>query len=72
MFEDFEVVSSYSDANAVDDGVLVPVSGKNLMTRTVFEFLAKNTPLHTAEPPANWPVEMMGWFKSGTISKKMH
>ena len=40
-FDGFEVISSYTDAEAVDDGVLVSVSAKDRVTRAVFEFLCE-------------------------------
>lgn len=69
MFEDFEVISQYTDKNAVEDGVLVPLDAKNRVTRPAFEFLAENTPIATAQPPNNWPVEMMGWFRTGSVTQ---
>ncbi len=44
MTEDFEVIDSYTDREAVEDGVLVPVSGEggvNRVTRAVFDRFTK-------------------------------
>jgi hypothetical protein len=44
MTDDFEVISSYTDQQAVEDGVLVPVTGEggvNRVTRAVFDRFTK-------------------------------
>ncbi len=64
-----EPISVYTDANACEDGVLVSISQKDRVTRNVWEWLAENTPM-TSRPPNNWPVEMMGWFRAGSITQK--
>jgi hypothetical protein len=60
-----EPISQYTDADAVNDGILVAISPRSndRVTRTVFEFLKTSAP-NGSEPPSNWPVEMMGWFRS--------
>lgn len=68
LFKPEDVISTYSDAQAVEDGVLVAVTKKDRVTSNVFEYLAKNTPL-TAQPPANWPIDLMGWFQADKVSK---
>lgn len=62
-------ISVYTDREAVEDGLLVPVTLRDRVTRSVWEWLHANTPL-TAEPPSCWPVEMMGWFRAGSITQK--
>jgi hypothetical protein len=64
-----EPISTYSDAEAVDDGVLVPITKKDRCTRPVFSFLAENTPMG-AQPPDRWPVEMMGWFRAEAMKRE--
>jgi hypothetical protein len=68
LFQPEDVISIYSDADAVEDGILVAVTKKDRVSVAVFEYLAKNTPLG-AEPPANWPVDLMGWFQADKVSK---
>lgn len=68
MFKAEDVISTYTDAEACDDGVLSALNPKDRVTRTVWEWLAKKAP-KTSKPPANWPVEMMGWFRAATIPK---
>lgn len=63
------VISSYSSQQAVEDGVLVAVTKQDAVTRSVLEFLLKHTPMG-AQPPYNWPVDMMGWFRAGSINRK--
>ena len=63
-----EVISSYSTADAVEDGVLVPITKHDLVTRTVWEWLVEHTPMDS-QPPC-WPVEMMGWFRAGSVTQK--
>ena len=44
-FEGFEVVSRYTDEQAVDDGVLVSLSLKDRVTRAVWEFFCSIAPV---------------------------
>ena len=51
MTEDFEVISTYTDQQAIEDGVLVAIpgdSGVNRITRAVFD--------HFAEPMGSSPI----------------
>ncbi len=65
---DEQPIYSYTAQQAVEDGVLVAVSAKDLVTRACWDWLASTTPLDS-QPPASWPVEMMGWFRAGSISQ---
>jgi len=67
-FEWGEPISTYSDADAIEDGVLVPITAKDRATRSVFDFLASHTPMGS-QPPANWPV-MRGWFRAEAIRRE--
>src|ERR1035441_10235330 len=69
--EDFwgQPISTYSDAEAIEDGILVPINRKDRATRALFTFLADNTPLG-AKPPDRWPVEMMGWFRAEAMKRE--
>ena len=63
------VISRYSDQNAVEDGILVAIGPKDRVTRTVWEYLAEKAP-SGSKPPNCWPVEMMGWFQAEKISRQ--
>ena len=64
-----EPISVYTAQQAAEDGVLVPVSPRDAVTRTAWEWIVEHTPMD-AEPPSCWPVDMMGWFRAGSISKQ--
>ncbi len=61
LFDGAEVISVYTDADAVDDGVLVDIGGDNRVTTALWEWLVKHTP---ETPPDRWPVDLMR-FVSG-------
>jgi hypothetical protein len=63
------VISSYTSEQVIEDGVLVAVTKKDLVTRAVWDWLVEKTPM-TAQPPSCWPVEMMSWFRAGEVTKK--
>ena len=71
MTDDFwgQPISTYTDRDAIEDGILVPVNRTDRVTRPAFEFLAEHTPLG-AKPPANWPVEVMNWFKPLRVTQE--
>jgi hypothetical protein len=62
-FENAHVVSVYTDAQAVDDGVLVAINPRDRVTRAVWDYLTRTTPM-TAKPPNRWPVDLMTWFRA--------
>jgi hypothetical protein len=68
MFTEKDVISRYSDNDAVDDGVLVAIGARDRVTRTVWEALAERAPAGS-KPPNRWPVDMMGWFQAENIKK---
>ena len=47
------VISTYTDQDAVEDGVLVKLDDKHRVTRTVYDFLSTRIP---ASPPLRWPL----------------
>jgi hypothetical protein len=69
--EDFfgQPISTYSDAEAIEDGILVPINRKDRATRPLFTFLAEHAPLGS-KPPDCWPVEMMGWFRAEAMKRE--
>ena len=66
-FDSFEVISTYRDEQAVDDGLLVPVTKKDRVHRSVWEAFCTRAP-KGAKPPNCWPVDLMGWFTSTKVS----
>lgn len=68
LFQPEDVISVYSDADAVEDGVLVAVTKKDRVSRAAFEYLIQHA-LLTVEPPQNWPVELMGFIQADKVSK---
>jgi hypothetical protein len=67
-FDEAEVVSIYTDGQAVEDGVLVAIGRKDRVSRAVWDWLAEKAP-KGAQPPSCWPVDLMGWFQASKISK---
>ena len=68
LFTPDDVISTYTDAQACDDGVLIALNAKDRVTRSVWEWLVEKGPV-TAQPPSRWPVDMMGWFGATSIKK---
>lgn len=68
LFTPEDVISTYTDAEACDDGVLIAINPKDRVTRTVWEWMIEKAP-KTAQPPSRWPVDMMGWFGATSIKK---
>jgi hypothetical protein len=68
LFSAVDVISTYTDAQACDDGVLIALNPKDRVTRTVWEWLVEHAP-KTCQPPNCWPVDMMGWFGATSIKK---
>jgi hypothetical protein len=68
-FDGFEVVSTYSDGQACEDGMLVAINPKDRVSRAVWEYLAEHAP-KGAKPPNNWPVDLMGWFLAKSADDK--
>lgn len=60
---DNNIVSTYTDAEAIEDGTLVALNKKDRVTRALFDFLVEFAPAD-ARPPADWPVEMLRWFRA--------
>lgn len=69
-FEGFEVISSYSDREACEDGVLVAIGAKDRVSRAVWDFLFEHAP-KGAKPPNCWPVDLLGWFRAKTVDDKV-
>jgi hypothetical protein len=67
-FNELDVISTYTDAEAIEDGTVVAISKRDRVTRTVWECLVERAPAGS-KPPNRWPVDMMGWFRAESISK---
>lgn len=61
LFTEADVIFAYTDDQAVEDGTLIAIDGKNRVTSTVFGFLARHL---QKEPPTRWPVELLTYFGS--------
>src|SRR6266481_1477000 len=68
LFSAADVIATYTDAQACDDGVLIAINAKDRVTRSVWEWLVEHAP-KTSQPPSCWPVDMMGWFGATSIKK---
>ena len=68
LFTDEDVISSYSDAQAVDDGMLVAIEKHDRCTHNLFAALVRDLP-KGAQPPDRWPVSLMEWFSAGKGEK---
>jgi len=62
------VVSTYTDGQAVDDGILVAVSDRDRVSRPLFDFLAEKL---DDTPPAGWPVDLMGYATARSKAKTL-
>ena len=56
-----EVISRYSDDQAVEDGVLVELTARDRMTSNCLAWLEENIPVD-GSPPNNWPVPLFDWI----------
>src|SRR5882672_424324 len=69
IFGPEDVISTYSDSQAIEDGILVAINPRDRVTRSVWEWLVENQPKGN-QPPNCWPVGMIGWFKATAITKR--
>jgi len=67
-FDEMEVISTYTDGQACEDGILVALNAKDRVSRALWEYLVEHAP-KGPKPPACWPVDLMGWFQAEKISK---
>jgi type I site-specific restriction-modification system R (restriction) subunit len=67
-----EVISSYTDAEAVDDGVLVSINQRDRVTSAVWGWLNSTVDMKNAKPPSCWPVDMMEWFTAKKADERVH
>jgi hypothetical protein len=64
------VISSYTSEQAVDDGVLVAVTTKDMVTRQVFDFLSRYA-AGAEQPPDCWPIELMTWVRAAAMPREV-
>ena len=64
LFGDAEIISSYTDADAINDGQIIAVNDRDRMTNGVFAFLSRAAADLEARPPSCWPVPMLDWFRA--------
>jgi hypothetical protein len=67
-FNDSDVISRYTDAQAVDDGILIAITPKDRVSIGVWSSFKEHAP-KDSQPPSCWPVDLMGWFQATKISK---
>ena len=68
-FDGAEIVSTYTDAQAIEDGILVAINREDRVSRPCWEFLATKAPKGN-QPPNCWPVDLMGWFRAEAIKRE--
>lgn len=68
-FDGAPIISSYTSADAVDDGLFVPIGPGWVVTAAALAALERGVP-EGDKPPNRWPVEMMGWFMGKTDTDK--
>lgn len=56
---EFPVIYEYGDAEAVDDGMLVPITKRDRCARGLFEDLCRFLP---SSPPNRWPVSLFDYI----------
>ena len=62
-FDDLEPISTYGDAQAVDDGALVAVSERDRVTCNAFGWMQDNIG-NSDTPPNRWPVNLFPWCRA--------
>jgi hypothetical protein len=68
VFQEGDVISTYTDREAIEDGIIVAINPRDRVTRTVWEWLVEKQP-KDSQPPNCWPVGMMGWFRAAAMPK---
>lgn len=68
LFTDEDVISSYTDEQAIDDGMLVTIGKRDRCTHNLFAALVRDLP-KGAQPPDRWPVSLLEWFGAGDGEK---
>lgn len=64
LFKDADIISKYTDADAIEDGQIIAVNKHDRMTNGVFAFLSRAATDLDARPPSCWPVPMLDWFRA--------
>lgn len=66
FFKPEDVISTYTDAQAVEDGTLVAINPIDRVTRTLWDWTAARAP---QKPASCWPVDLMGFCMATRVSK---
>lgn len=61
-----EVISTYTDGQAVEDGFLVAINGRDRVSRPLYDWVVARAP---EKPPNCWPIDLMGFCSATRISK---
>jgi hypothetical protein len=59
LADELPIIDAYADAEACDDGILVPITKRDRCTRALFEDLARDLP---ETPPNRWPVSLFEYI----------
>lgn len=65
-----EVIHSYTAQQAVEDGVLVAVSPRDMVTCAVWTYLKEKVELGKNDPPHSWPIPLFKWLRIGTLTQE--
>lgn len=60
LFRPEDVIAEYGDEQALDDGVIVAVSGRDRVTNTAFAWIQEHVGCKS-QPPNRWPVDLFPW-----------
>lgn len=64
VFDESDIISKYTDTDAIGDGQIIAVNERDRMTNGVFGFLSRAATDLDARPPSRWPVPMLDWFRA--------
>src|SRR5258708_7375043 len=69
IFGPDDIISTYPDSQAIEDGILVAINPRDRVTRSVWEWLVEKQPKGSS-PPGSWPGGMMGGVRAAAITKR--
>lgn len=69
MFGPDDIISTYTDAQAVDDGDLCNVGGGDRVTHGLWAHLVREWPVEGV--PSRWPVPLLRYVKAPTTAAKV-
>ena len=68
LWADAPVISTYTDAQAVEDGVLVKLWAADRCTRAVWEWLCEH--LEADQTPEGWPLPLLACWEASTAARR--